>query len=296
MFRVAPYKQAVGYDKTVGLYYWNICLSVLHYASFITAISLYFSVESINNFYVNTLNSQLTYNNGYVKIDTYKTGGYPLGVLAAMPNLTTGFAHMMYAIYYDSYYKSVAEGKFYLRWVEYLSSSITMVCISNLFGIVDVYATVFVAISNACVMYTGYVYDRTREASDWFAGFGIGMSTWICVFSSFSSTSSGAPWWVWFITFGYFLCYWSFGVLGWYGPKATPDKRVRNEVYWMLLSLTAKMLLVWTVFGAAMGPNPFGEQVATYVAPPMPASDGYAPTVISKTRTPTLTPSPTRTL
>jgi len=154
------------------------------------------------------------------------------------------------------------------RWYEYAISSSVMICIIAMFvGVSDICALVCIFSINACMNLFGLlmeVENSERQGTltwrPFFFGCLAGVPPWISVFTSLFA-GSGPPGFVYAIFFSYLVMFCLFPlnmVLQYLRVGRWADYRFGEYIY-ILLSIVAKSLLGWLVFGGLNQPNSYSE-------------------------------------
>ncbi len=164
---------------------------------------------------------------------------------------------------WDRYRNGLAEGRNYFRWVEYsLSSSLMVVLIAMLVGIADIAALLAIAGVNASMILFGLLQEKYETpgpgvslTSYWF-GVLAGAIPWLAIGWYLASPGQDAqpPGFVYVIFFSLFAFFNVFAVVMLLQYKQIG--RWRNYAFgestYVLLSLVAKSLLAWQVFGGTL--------------------------------------------
>ena len=163
---------------------------------------------------------------------------------------------------FDWYIANLGKNRNYARWIEYaLSSSLMVVLIALLPGITDVAALGAIFGVNAMMILFGLLMEHYEEPGTpswmpyWF-GVIAGAGPWIVIgIYIWSPTSDGSPpAFVYAIFFSLFVFFNSFAINMVLQYKQVGKWRdyVYGEVVYVFLSLTAKSLLAWQVFGGTL--------------------------------------------
>jgi hypothetical protein len=206
------------------------------------------------------------------------TGALSVGAMAAVFLWFSALNHILSAIFlWDTYSTNVYKGRNPIRWCEYFfSASLMHVSISLLCGIFDVHLLFTIFALTATTMVFGWLQEAhgtTPEGeTNWsffLFGFVPHMANWaiiLCYF--FTSVSRGnPPDFVWSIIFVIFFIDSTFAVVALYhqctkSPKSLYHRcfktngRAENgraEVWYIVLSLTAKQALAWMQFWGMQG-------------------------------------------
>lgn len=158
------------------------------------------------------------------------------------------------------YLRNLESQRNYARWIEYsFSSSVMVVLIAMLVGIADVAALIAIAGVNASMILFGLLqerYETPGESVSWLSyWFGVlaGAIPWIAIaiylFSpGFEASPPGFVYWIFFSMFLLFNVFAIVMVLQ-YKKVGRWSNYVFGESTYILLSLVAKSLLAWLVFG-----------------------------------------------
>ncbi len=169
---------------------------------------------------------------------------------------------------FRKYTADLARGMNRARWIEYsFSSSVMIVVISMLVGIYDVAALLAIFALNSTMILFGWVmevHNQTTERTNWLSyWFGVfaGAVPWIAIgiylFGPTASGDEGPPGFVYAIFGSIFVFFNIFAlnmVLQYRKAGRWSDYLFGERVY-VLLSLVAKSLLAWQVFGGTLRPN-----------------------------------------
>jgi len=192
----------------------------------------------------------------------------PTGPLVAGFLLLSAIAHLAIATPGINawYSRNLLKGANYARWIEYsLSSSLMIVVVSMLVGISDVVALIAIFAVNAMMILFGWMmelHNQTTEKTDWTSyWFGIiaGIVPWIGIaiyLIGAGQGDQGPPAFVYWIFFSIFLFFNVFAINMVLQYKKLGKWRdyLYGEHAYILLSLFAKTLLAWQVFGGTLRP------------------------------------------
>lgn len=161
------------------------------------------------------------------------------------------------------YLRHLESQRNYARWIEYsFSSSVMVVLIAMLVGIADVAALIAIAGVNASMILFGLLqerYETPGKSVSWLSyWFGVlaGAIPWIAIaiylFSpGFEASPPGFVYWIFFSMFVLFNVFAIVMVLQ-YKKVGRWSNYVFGESTYILLSLVAKSLLAWLVFGGTL--------------------------------------------
>lgn len=182
--------------------------------------------------------------------------------------LMSSFAHFFIAtVYRKTYEKNLLERINKVRWFEYaLSASVMMVAISFLSGIYDLSSLIMIFSLDAIMNLLGYAmedHNRNLAKVNWFTyiiGCVAGIIPWlvfaIYVFAARQYGGGNIPDFVYWIYVSIFLFFNSFAVnmVLQYKKVGPWSDYLYGERIYIILSLVAKTLLAWQVFGGTLRP------------------------------------------
>jgi hypothetical protein len=160
--------------------------------------------------------------------------------------------------------KNLKRGRNYARWIEYaFSSSIMIVLISMLTGILNIAALLAIAGVNASMILFGLLQEHYEDAGSPDTGwlpfvFGCiaGVVPWLAValYIWSPTTEATPPSFVIWIFVSIFVFFNSFALNQWLQYKQVGKWRdyLFGESAYVLLSLIAKSALAWQVFGGTL--------------------------------------------
>ena len=182
--------------------------------------------------------------------------------------LICSFAHLFIAtVYRKKYEENLKKGINKVRWFEYaLSASVMMVAISLLSGIYDLSSLIMIFALDAVMNLLGLAMEKGNQGNkktDWFTfivGCIAGIVPWIVfgiyVYGTTVYSDGTIPNFVYWIYVSIFLFFNSFAVnMFLQYKKVGPWKDyLYGEKVYIILSLVAKSLLAWQVFGGTLRP------------------------------------------
>ncbi len=203
--------------------------------------------------------------------EVYDSGAYapatqelfelPFGILVALFLLLSALFHFLISGPFKSQYITwVKNGYNPLRWYEYaLSSSIMIVLLAALFGLLTIEALVLIFVINALMNLFGLLMEKMnpidRTKTDWtpyFYGWIAGITPWvlIVIYMFNNGDLSQLPWFVipglvfYFVTFNLFALnqYLQYKKVGKW------ENYMYGEKMYVWLSLFGKSILAWVVF------------------------------------------------
>jgi hypothetical protein len=175
----------------------------------------------------------------------------------------SSLAHFVIAspFYFPRYAADLRRGKNSARWVEYsVSSSIMLIVIASITGIVDIAALIAIFGANAAMILFGDLQERYERPGGsllpFWMGTAVGLVPWVAIgFYLFGVGADGydlsqVPSFVWVIFFALFAFFFSFGLNQWLQFKRIGKwaNYFRGETTYVVLSLVAKSLLAWLLF------------------------------------------------
>jgi hypothetical protein len=179
--------------------------------------------------------------------------------------LLSALAHFLIASpgLYERYITGLNHGRNYGRWIEYsVSSSLMIVLIALLVGVADLAALVALAGVNASMILFGLLQEKYespgKKASllPFWLGCLAGIVPWIAItlYLLTPGVEASPPGFVYGIFFSLFLFFNSFAVVQYLQYRQIGKWRsyVYGESTYILLSLIAKSLLAWQIFGGTL--------------------------------------------
>jgi len=175
----------------------------------------------------------------------------------------SSLAHFVIAspFYFPRYAADLRRGKNTARWVEYsVSSSLMILIIASITGIVDIAALIAIFGANAAMIMFGDLQERYERPGGsllpFWLGTVVGLVPWVAIgFYLFGVGAEGydlgeVPGFVWVIFFALFAFFFSFGLNQWLQFKRIGKwaNYFRGETTYVVLSLVAKSLLAWLLF------------------------------------------------
>ena len=185
----------------------------------------------------------------------------PFGIIVSLFLLLSALFHFLIAVpFKDKYLAWIDKGINPLRWYEYaLSSSLMIVLLGALFGLLTIEAVILVFLINASMNLFGLLMEKMnpldRKETDWTAhwfGWVAGLAPWlvIVVYMFNNGDLSQLPWFVipglifYFLTFNLF----AFNQYFQYKKIGPWEDYVFGERMYVWLSLFGKSILAWVVF------------------------------------------------
>jgi len=201
---------------------------------------------------------------GLIQIGSIDIGFWVFAFLAI-----SALAHFVIAspFYFPRYSADIRRGKNTARWVEYsASSTIMVVLIASVTGVVDIAAFLGIAGANIAMIAFGDLQERYLRPGEsllpFWLGTWVGLAPWIAIVFYILGVGnpdrdlSQVPGFVWIIVFALFAFFFSFGLNQWLQYKRIGKwaNYFRGETTYIVLSLVAKSLLAWQVFANTLIP------------------------------------------
>jgi hypothetical protein len=190
-------------------------------------------------------------------------GSIDIGLWVFLFLAISSLAHFVIAspFYFPRYAADIRRGKNTARWVEYsISSSIMIIIIASITGIIDVAALIAIFGANAAMIMFGDLQERYERPGGsllpFWLGTIVGLVPWVAIgFYLFGVGADGydlsqVPGFVWVIFFSLFAFFFSFGLNQWLQFKRLGKwaNYFHGETTYVVLSLVAKSLLSWLLF------------------------------------------------
>ena len=196
-----------------------------------------------------------------------KSSNYLKWLLPVFPALSV-LNHVVSLSTWDKYLSLLgekAQGPVVYRWVEYgLSASVMLWLIAQLSGVQELPTLVSLCIANVALQATGYMIEKTGDkGSAWtimgYALFVILFATILPYFFGSLAAAKNAnvqiPGAVYSVVIIELLLFLSFGIVSTYfctNDGESVETRKKREVAYVCLSITAKTLLAWLVYGGCL--------------------------------------------
>jgi len=242
----------------ISLRKFNLIAGVAHLAQavFVLLLSNDFSIPVTARFMEGPPGSELG--------TTVTLFNFGIGYGVALFLLMSAVAHLALTMpgAFEWYRGQLARNRNYARWVEYsLSSSLMVVLIAMLPGITDISALVAIFGVNASMIFFGLLMEKYEEpgspswASYWF-GVITGAVPWliIAIYLWTPGSSAEPPAFVFgiFVSLFVFFNIFAVNMVLQYKQVSYWREYLFGERVYIVLSLTAKTLLAWQVFGGTL--------------------------------------------
>ncbi|MFW5469837.1 heliorhodopsin HeR [Knoellia sp. CPCC 206435] len=246
-------------DTRRGLRRLNLAAAALHLAQAVAVLVL------ATDFALPVTASYLAGPPGTVPQDPTVLFDLSTGLAVAAFLGLSALAHLVVAtVWFPRYVRDLSRGINRARWVEYaLSSSLMMVVIAQLVGIADVTALLAIAGVNASMILFGWLQEKYEQPRGggwlpfWF-GCIAGAVPWVAVVlyvvAPQSPSEASPPGFVYGIVVSLFLFFNVFALNQWlqYRGRGRWADYLFGERVYIVLSLVAKSLLAWQVFGGTL--------------------------------------------
>ena len=243
-------------DRLAGLRRWNLGLTVLHAAQALLILFLAndFAITVTSTYPQGPPGTRLTTPEGVFDVR--------IGVAIAVFLALAAFDHLATATFGCSTYESdLRRGINRFRWVEYsLSATLMVLLIASYSGITDIAAIVAIAGANVAMILFGWLQERmnppgrqvTTMMPFWF-GTIAGVAPWVAIWINVIGADA-VPGFVYGIVVAELAFFFSFGLNQWLqyrGIGRWIDYGFGEKVY-LLLSLAAKSVLAWQIYGGSL--------------------------------------------
>jgi hypothetical protein len=214
----------------------------------------------------------------YPSQELKQVGLLPFTAVTSIFSWLSAAAHLIVLLNFKKYISDLRRGINQFRWYEYaLSSSLMMGLIAALFGMYDIISLVLIMSVNACMNLFGYNMENNSDIKtkkvDWISfyfGCFAGLVPWCCVFAYMGAQPDvdRIPGFVWGILVAYIIMFCTFPInmyLQYAGVSYWSDSYqgysmggyLFGEKVYQILSLAAKSLLLWLVYGGTNQPNSY---------------------------------------
>ncbi|MGZ8178997.1 heliorhodopsin HeR [Williamsia sp. SKLECPSW1] len=244
-------------ERLAGLWRWNIGLTVLHAAQAIAVLLL------SNGFSITVTSTFPTGPPGTAPPAPEKLFDVSIGVAIAVFLALAAIDHLVTATVGRRLYEAdLRRGINRFRWIEYsVSASIMIVLIAFYFGVTNIDAVIAVFGANVAMIFFGWLQERenppgrehTTMLPFWF-GTVAGVVPWIVIVVNFVGAGSGVPGFVVGIFVSLLVFFSTFAVNQWLQYRQIGPWRsyAFGEKTYLVLSLVAKSLLAWQIFGGSL--------------------------------------------
>lgn len=168
-------------------------------------------------------------------------------------------------IWREKYEEQIQKGMNLFRWMEYsITSSLMIVVIAMLCGVYDLSSLILIFALNACMILFGWVmevHNQTTKKTDWTSyifGCFAGAVPWVVLglyfFNAIGSNADAVPTFVYAIFWSLlaFFNIFAINMILQYKKVGKWKDYIYGEKVYITLSLVAKALLAWQVFGGTL--------------------------------------------
>jgi hypothetical protein len=243
-------------QRATNLYRWNIGLTVLHaaQAALILVLSSGFSIAITTAPPQGPPGTRLPDSETLVDVAIGPAVALFLALAAVDHLITATFGRATYE-------EDLRRGIDRFRWVEYsISATIMVLLIASYSGITEITALIAIAGANVAMILFGWLQeqfnppDRTRTTMRpfWF-GTIAGIAPWIAIWFNVV-TADEVPGFVYGIVIAQTVLFFSFGLNQWlqYRGVGPWTDYLFGEKSYLVLSLVAKSLLAWQIYGGSL--------------------------------------------
>jgi hypothetical protein len=246
-------------ERATDLRRWNIGLTVLHAAQAVAILVLAsdFSIALTTAPPQGPPGTRLPDAETLVDVRIGAAVALFLG-LAALDHLLTATSGRR------TYEADLQRGINRFRWVEYsLSATVMVLLIASYSGITEITAVIAIAGANVAMILFGWLQERSNPPDRgettmlpfWF-GTVAGIAPWIAIWFNVV-TADEVPGFVYGIVVVETVLFFSFGLNQWlqYRQVGRWSGYLFGEKSYLVLSLVAKSLLAWQIFGGSLSPD-----------------------------------------
>ena len=246
---------------------FNLVMGFLHLVQAVAMLYLGLTLDNIKDF-------KLPLNTSYLKFDdmlqtlvlrTTEVDRLPVAVILSSFLFISAAAHFVIVLSRKKYESDLKKGINQFRWFEYaLSSSLMIALIAMLFGVYDMSSLILIVGLNATMNLFGLMmelYNINREKVSWapfVMGSFAGLVPWAVILIHFfgSGEWSQIPWFVYAALGAYFVFFNLFPINMYlqYKKIGRWSDYLYGERGYIILSLVAKSILAWLVFGGTLQP------------------------------------------
>ena len=244
-------------DRLSNLRLWNIGLTVLHGAQAVLILVLAsdFAITVTSTFPEGPPGTRRPLAEGLFDVR--------IGAAIALFLALAALDHLITATVARSTYEGdLGRGINRFRWIEYsFSATVMVLLISSYSGITDITSIIGIAGANVGMILFGWIQERmnppdrtsTTMMPFWF-GTIVGLAPWIAVVTNIIGSET-VPGFVYGIIVAQFIFFFSFGLNQWlqYRRIGRWADYAFGEKTYLVLSLGAKSVLAWQIYGGSLG-------------------------------------------
>jgi Heliorhodopsin len=239
-----------------GLQRWNLALTALHFAQAagIFVLTGKFAITVTTTFPEGPPGTRMPGSSSFFKVPVGPVVGVFL-LLAALDHLLTA------TVLRETYETDLRRGINRIRWIEYsVSATLMIILLSFYSGITSVNAIVAVIGANVGMILFGWLQETmnppgratTTMKPFWFGAL-VGITPWISILVNVLGSKT-VPGFVYGIVISEAIFFFSFGLNQWLQYKSIgkwADYAFGEKAY-LVLSLVAKSLLAWQIYGGSL--------------------------------------------
>jgi len=243
-------------ERLAGLRRWNLGLTVLHLAQAVAIAILAgdFAIAVTSSFPEGPPGTPAPTPETLFDVRIGWAIAIFLG-LAALDHLITA------TVSRDTYERDLQRGINRFRWVEYSFSATLMIVLIGFYsGVTSINAVIAVIGANVAMILFGWIQERmnppgrasTTMLPFWF-GTLVGIAPWISIAVNIAGSET-VPGFVYGIVVAQFVFFFSFGLNQWlqYREVGKWTDYAFGEKAYLVLSLAAKSVLAWQIFGGSL--------------------------------------------
>jgi len=251
-----PVATGVTQERLAGLRSWNLGLTLLHFVQAVAVVLL------AGDFAITVTSSIPAGPPGAAVPAPEALFDVPIGWAIAIFLGLAALDHLLTAtLLRSTYERDLKRGINRFRWVEYsVSATLMIILISFYSGVTSINAVIAIAGANVGMILFGWLQEvmnppgraTTTMLPFWF-GTLVGLAPWISI--AFNVAGSGTvPGFVYGIVFSQVVLFFSFGLNQWlqYRGIGRWTDYAHGEKTYLVLSLVAKSLLAWQIFGGSL--------------------------------------------
>jgi hypothetical protein len=243
-------------ERLKGLQKWNLALTIAH---LIQAVAIFiltakFTITVTSTFPEGPPGTRTPASDSLFKI--------PVGVTVGVFLLLAAFDHFLTAtVLRNTYETDLRKGINRFRWIEYSISATLMIILLSLYsGVTNINAIIAVIGANVGMILFGWLQEVmnppgravTTMKPFWF-GTIVGITPWISIAANIIGSKT-VPGFVYGIVISEAIFFFSFGLNQWLQYKGVgkwADYAFGEKTY-LVLSLVAKSLLAWQIYGGSL--------------------------------------------
>jgi len=251
-----PTATGVSKGRLASLRSWNLGLTVLHFVQAVVIVLL------AGSFAITVTTSIPEGPPGAAVPAPDALFNVPIGWAVAVFLGLAALDHLLTATVFRSTYESdLVRGINRFRWVEYsVSATLMIILISFYSGITNINAIIAIAGANVAMILFGWLQElmnppgrtTTTMLPFWF-GTMVGLAPWISIAFNIIGSET-VPGFVYGIVIAQVVLFFSFGLNQWlqYRRIGKWTDYAYGEKTYLVLSLIAKSLLAWQIFGGSL--------------------------------------------